>query len=193
MIYDQDAIAIDQSLESRVGKFTRSQIRVNCRNTPRIAQALTIYTGLKPYKRVRRPDNNVDCQLLYYNNETEQQKMLVRCLEEYRDNRINYEDIIILSPKGDKSAASNMKTSPWNQRLVPFHNASKGHIAYETIHSFKGMERPAIIITDINETSKDEAESLLYVGMTRATDRVTILVSEKAKAQLLNRLVKASE
>jgi hypothetical protein len=47
------------------------------------------------------------------------------------------------------------------------------------------MERPAVIITDIEDIDPDYAQSLLYIGLTRGTSRVTALASLKVKEQLL--------
>ena len=48
-------------------------------------------------------------------------------------------------------------------------------IAVESVWRFKGLERPAVIVTDLTESTKD---SLLYVAMTRAQS-VLILVGDK--------------
>ena len=77
---------------------------------------------------------------------------------------------------------------PWLQRLVPLDKVSAGHIPYCTIHAFKGLERHAVIITDISDIEEaEEARSLLYIGMTRGTDFVTVLASEEVRDQLRQR------
>ncbi|AJR30263.1 hypothetical protein G155_00233 [Mycobacterium sp. VKM Ac-1817D] len=48
---------------------------------------------------------------------------------------------------------------------------------YSTVHAFKGLESPAVVITDLDQTTANENfDSLLYVGLTRATDRLIALI-----------------
>ena len=48
---------------------------------------------------------------------------------------------------------------------------------YGTIHAFKGLDAPAVILTDIDDVSGAAAEALLYVGLTRATTGSSFLAS----------------
>ena len=43
-----------------------------------------------------------------------------------------------------------------------------------SIHEFKGLEAPAVILTDV-DLSKEYHRDLLYVGASRATDRLVVL------------------
>ena len=47
-------------------------------------------------------------------------------------------------------------------------------IRWGTIHEFKGLEAPAVILTDV-DLSKGYHRDLLYVGASRATDRLVVL------------------
>jgi superfamily I DNA/RNA helicase len=44
------------------------------------------------------------------------------------------------------------------------------------VHRYKGLESPVVIVTDVDGVSPDW-EDLLYVGMTRATERLIVLTS----------------
>jgi superfamily I DNA/RNA helicase len=53
------------------------------------------------------------------------------------------------------------------------------------VQAFKGLEAPAIIVTDLARQSVPNFESVLYVGLTRATDRLVALIdSETLKTAL---------
>ncbi len=56
-----------------------------------------------------------------------------------------------------------------------------GHICYSTIHSFKGLESPVVIVRDINRISGEQYEALLYVGMSRARVRLILLMHESCR------------
>ena len=49
-------------------------------------------------------------------------------------------------------------------------------VRWDTIHAFKGLEAPVVIVTDVDGTGP-RWEDLLYVGMTRATDWLLVLTS----------------
>ena len=55
--------------------------------------------------------------------------------------------------------------------------ARPGQVQYSTIHAFKGLEAPAVVVTDLDKTmTTDDFASLLYVGLTRATDRLVAFI-----------------
>jgi superfamily I DNA/RNA helicase len=65
-----------------------------------------------------------------------------------------------------------------------------GQIPYCTIHAFKGLEAPAIVLTDIEAVEGPAMENLFYVAVTRATDRLIVLASVHSRgaiAQALDR------
>ena len=41
-------------------------------------------------------------------------------------------------------------------------------VKFSTIHSFKGLESPVIIVVDIEEVSGTRPQSLLYVSMSQS-------------------------
>jgi superfamily I DNA/RNA helicase len=50
-------------------------------------------------------------------------------------------------------------------------------VRYATVHAFKGLEAPAVIVTDLDQAATTHTfDSLLYVGLTRATDRLVALI-----------------
>ena len=53
-------------------------------------------------------------------------------------------------------------------------------IRWGTIHEFKGLEVPAVILTDI-DLSKEHHRDLLYVGASRATDRLVVLTAGRQR------------
>lgn len=190
MIFGSGSMSLEEFIESRARHAPIFSLRINCRNTPRIATAVNMLAGLAPpYRRVRRPDNDIDLQALFYSNDMEQENQLAKLLESYYGEGIKGDSIVVLSSKSDpQSAPGGMRISPWKGLLKPIESATSGLIPYCTIHRFKGLERPVVILTDIDDVNADQAESLFYVGLTRATERVAMLASEKVKNQLVQKL-----
>jgi len=72
------------------------------------------------YKRVRRPDDDVEPEVRWYRDGGEQQKLLTAVLTELRDAGFAGPRVAILSPSGDENcAAAKLTEQPWRDRLDP--------------------------------------------------------------------------
>ncbi|HIB65127.1 MAG TPA: hypothetical protein EYO33_08465 [Phycisphaerales bacterium] len=156
----------------------------NCRNTPRIGAYATLLGGLRPdYRRYRRPDDLVEPEVQVYHSEEEQEDALGRCLEKLREAGYKPVDIVILSFKRHGIAAIASRAYPWP--LAPLENADNAQVGYITIHSFKGLEAPCIILTDVTFEDSQECASLFYIGVTRALHELHILLDVRSKEAVL--------
>ena len=57
----------------------------------------------------------------------------------------------------------------------------RGQLLFSTIHRFKGLESPVVILTDFDQIDYTSYKNLLYVGMTRARSALYVVLSDKAK------------
>jgi hypothetical protein len=162
-------------LLSRAASMTKFKLTQNCRNLPRIGYQVNLLSHLQPgYQRFRRQDDGIDPVFRRYEAAQDQSNLLVTAIHELKAEGYALSEIVILSPMRDTSTAATT-TDPWlRQILKPFTGADTrpGQIRYSTIHAFKGLEAPAIVVTDLDENSVDNFDSLLYIGLTRATDRL---------------------
>lgn len=72
----------------------------------------------------------------------------------------------------------------WRHRIAE--GASKpGHAQARTISSYKGLEAPVVVVTGIADVTSAEAQSLLYVALSRATERLIVLCDSRVKPALL--------
>jgi superfamily I DNA/RNA helicase len=63
-------------------------------------------------------------------------------------------------------------------------------VLIDSVHRFKGRAAPCVILTEIDfETLDDKAIRRLFVGATRATMKLMLVVSEEAAGVLRERLV----
>ena len=66
---------------------------------------------------------------------------------------------------------------------------SEGELFIDSVHRFKGQSAPCIVFTEIDFAELDEAAlRKLFVGMTRATMKLVMVISERAAAQTLDSL-----
>jgi hypothetical protein len=71
-IYDAASLSLEKFIHSRELKIPVYSLRVNCRNTPRVASLAHLLGGLDPgYSRVLRPDDRSDPELIYCSDENE--------------------------------------------------------------------------------------------------------------------------
>jgi hypothetical protein len=221
-IYDAAALTVEEFLDppaearaagARPIAAARCALRINCRNTPRVA-ALAVAAGrVTPgYKRVRRPDDQVEPEVWWYEDGEQQLTLLRAVLTQLREDGFHAPSIAVLSPHGNENcAAARLTEQPWRDRLTPLVkepgdeeeeeevgdwlaacipsdldavNLRSGNIRYSSIYRFKGLEAPAVVITDIDSLEAPVERSLLYVGCTRALERLVILADEKVRGQL---------
>jgi hypothetical protein len=66
---------------------------------------------------------------------------------------------------------------------------SAGEVLMETVYRFKGQAAPCVIFTEIDFEEYDEtAMRKLFVGATRASMKLTLVMSERAAGILMNRV-----
>lgn len=192
MLYGQDRCQTEEHLRTRFGSFTKCLLRVNCRNSPRVATLSHLLGKLNPnYSRILRPDDLIEPSINYYTNPSQQRNEIINTLERMYNESFSGDDIVILSPKaGSRCSAAGISEKPWSNRIASFEYAKAGQIKYTTIYSFKGLESPVVVVTDIEHLEGDLFSSLFYVATTRALEKLFIFVHETAKTDIIAALVR---
>lgn len=193
-IYNAASLSMADFRRQRCGDLVVHALRTNCRNTPRVAALVRLLCDLQPdYRRIRRPDSQVEPRMLYYRDSTDQQRLLTETLESLHSERFGWNDIVVLSPKRDDRSIAASLGPPWSQRLCPYRSRRKGCIGYCTIQAFKGLEAPAVVVTDIDVVNSDHMRALFYIALSRAVHRLTVLISNDAKGEVLRQLLRVSD
>ena len=189
-IYSSANVPLKQFQKIHAPQVPVYLLRTNCRNTPRIAELVHLLGGLQPrYTRILRPDNRIEPELKYYINKEQQQRLLVDVLQKLYSDGYSGHEIVILSPKaGSTSIVGTVSDVPWKDRLKPIEFVGSGQIGYSSIHAFKGMEAPIIIVTDIDKIDDDTSVALFYTAVTRALHKLLIFMHENVKRDILDLL-----
>jgi superfamily I DNA/RNA helicase len=158
----------------RLPNVTYLSLKSNVRSTPEVGRFVAQLVGDETlYAQHRRTDDDiVSVEIHEYSTPAEQDTLLAAAVELILSEPFKVRDIVILSPIRE-SAAAKATDQKLRDRLGANIEAPHG-IRWGTIHGFKGMEAPAVILTDIDEANANLAD-LLYVGASRATDRLIVL------------------
>ncbi|ADI84190.1 ATP-binding domain-containing protein [Geobacter sulfurreducens] len=162
-------------------------LRINCRNTLNISVGIEVACLLDPrYSKVLHAESGSDIDIEFYSTAEEQQHKLLKQLSSLR-NTFSNNEIVILSPKENTvSCAEQLSAADTHAYLSPFHtDIPKTVTGYATIQAFKGLEAPAVILTDIEELEGYYAQALLYIGMSRARIHLVLIMHEKCRKKYL--------
>ncbi len=175
----------------RFPNLVQLQLRSNVRTTPEVARFVAELIGEPTlYSEHRRSDDDqVSVERHTFSTMAEQQALLADAVERILSEPFTVRELVILSPYArersaagqalaDRAAGSGATDARLTSRLGLAVSGSAiddaTRIRWGTIHEFKGLEAPAVILTDV-DLSKDYHRDLLYVGASRATDRLVVL------------------
>lgn len=114
------------------------------------------------------------------------------------DKGFQLSQIAVLSWRGlDRSQLLKLdQLGPWHvtrysgqfdDQQRPIH--TQGDLRIETLRRFKGQSAPAIVLTEIDEESwTDLHRRMLFVGMTRASMHLELVLSDRVEQQLMQQL-----
>lgn len=179
------AASMLEALRDRAPNHTNFTLRINCRNAGPIAETLTLACNVRPgYSRFLHEMEGASVHPRFWRNREIQEELLESAIVEFR-RIFRIDEIVILSLNADEKSCAGHLTATEQGRFVPLREAGKSgknSIRYASIHAFKGLEAPAIILTDI-ERLDEQARALLYVGMSRARIRLLLLMHENCRKE----------
>ena len=166
-----------------ITSFSRSRLKINCRNTINITKEIENVTNTK-YKILTNQIDGIPVNHFTYNNDDEQIEKVENLLSSLRSEKVKTSDIIILSAKKyEESIVNKLKTKI--DIYNPSVNSDK-NISFSTIHSFKGLEKKIVIITDVENYKETK---LLYIGFSRARTALYVFETKKAAEERADILV----
>lgn len=149
-------------------------LRENCRNTQKINEVVkTFYAGQYALKALGPPGREVS--ILTYQDERGLLEQLRRVLHRLIvEEEVDIEDVVILSPYGDSKSclAPNLKLGRFE--LTKDWAVEHNQIYYSTIHSFKGLESPIVILIEV-DALRHNVNELMYVACSRARHHLIII------------------
>ena len=116
--------------------------------------------------------------------------------------RVPASDVVVLTPRSARSSwLMNADGSPvevWPYRLMPEYGpegsvlprpTKGGEVRVATIHRYKGLESPVVVLAEVDgRIGEEDLASLLYVGATRARSHLVVVASEALSPLVASKL-----
>lgn len=149
--------------KEKVGNPASFRLTINCRNTFQICKEIENVADVK-YKSIINQITGQPVDHIEYSSQDEGADLLDNKLDELlKNNKIEYSDIIILSPKKKEYSIAAKSKYKIIDYVVGGNN--KQCVDFSTIQAFKGLEKAVVLLVDIESYNVDK---LLYVGLSRA-------------------------
>jgi len=88
---------------------------------------------------------------------------------------VDASNVVILTPKS-RSRSELWKLAPFgNFDLIGEPPGGGAEVYCTTVHSFKGLERPVVILAELDKEAAGNPQALLYVGATRACSHLIVM------------------
>jgi len=97
-------------------------------------------------------------------------------------------DIVVLTPRGREHSHLWRLGPVGNFQLTDQWSAGSGEIYCSTVHSFKGLESPVVILAEIEPYGTQDLELILYVGCSRACNHLIVLASARLPEDVKQKL-----
>lgn len=182
---NQNLYRATQSISLELAPFPLTR---NCRNTQHIHKTVMQFYKSDQMPLAQGPLGR-PVELHTYADARELKRTLSRVLHRLvAEESLPTEDIVILTPKGRERSALWHLGPVGNFQLTERWTTGGGEVFCSTIHSFKGLESPVVILTEIEPYAARDSDLLLYVGCSRACNHLIVIASTRLPKSLLQKI-----
>lgn len=179
-IYQQDP-------EKALGLITKypyafvPPLRINCRNGKSIILYNTHLTGVK--RPMMFNDSLEEFPVgLHFPASAKLVDEMKNILENLAKENL-LQETVILSPY-------KINHTPYGRDKDFMVWMEKSKVRFETIHSFKGLESNIVVLVGFNELGSDVSQRLLYVGISRAKQRLIFILDKSVQTEFQQLIAK---
>lgn len=181
---NSDTHITESEAKEKIGNPASFRLTINCRNTFQICQEIENVANVKYKNIINQIEGMPVDHIEYINSDDATIKINAKLDELIKTNKIKYSDIIILSPKKREDSIISKIKYKISDFCIDGH--SNQAIEFSTIQSFKGLEKPIVLLIDINSYNIDK---LLYVGLSRAKVGLYVFETPVAHAERVKLIV----
>ena len=188
-IYSRDQISFENWVTIRSD--------ANYRSPKSILYAINQILHLNPSITAASPIEGGEVELLEYTNESDLVTKTIQAIDRAVEIGFNKKLISLLTFRGrDKSLFTPFTQIGAHTLRAPIKDAfddagnqqfTDGEITTDSVHRFKGQSCPCVILTEIDfEELSENVKSRIFVGATRATIKLILVISSSSLNKLLN-------
>ncbi|WP_237478297.1 nuclease-related domain-containing DEAD/DEAH box helicase [Lichenibacterium dinghuense] len=189
-LYTGSSDASLELLRASLGDVAVFNLRLNCRNTRRIAMQTGILSGFGEQRLSDRQPEGEQVSLQFHADRASGLAKLEAVVRQLRESGIKAADVVILGARRRENSLLSCVSNVGGWPVRDIHAPGQG-VAYATAHAFKGLERKVVIVIDADARNEDESDAILYVAMSRARLRLFILAPETSRPIMEKRLTDA--
>ncbi len=154
----------------------------NVRNTQAINEFVSVF-----YEGPRKPRSKGPAgepvQVLGYEGDEGLAKLLEKVLINLvEEEHLPLADIAVLTPSGRDKSRLRRRERIGRFRLSE--TVGPDTVLATSIHAFKGLERPVVILAELGDKRREELKQYLYVGASRAKNELIVLAYEPVAREL---------
>ena len=163
--------------EDRVGP-----IALNLRNTKEIGEFVSVFYRGDQQPVARGPEGD-PVQILGYDDDEGLARLLAVVLANLvEEEHVPLEDIVVLTPSGTEKSRLRSRGRVDGYRLSE--SVEPGTVLATSVHAFKGLERPVVILAELGDKHLEDLRQYLYVGASRARNHLVVLATEPVAREL---------
>lgn len=186
-LYGKSADALEKLRSAFAGAPTFG-LSINCRNTRRIATQTDLMCGFTGTKVSDKQVDGDSVEVFFEASAGAATARAAHIVTVLRTAGYPAQDVVLLGPRRRENSSIKDSNAIGGWRLKDTSSVGSGDLAYSTIHAFKGLERPVVIVIDAGASGPDETDSLLYVAMSRARVRLFVICPEEARGRINQRI-----
>ena len=154
----------------------------NLRNTKTISGFVSVFYNGRVRPAAKGPEGR-PVEILGYEDDDELARLLAIVLRNLVEGEeVPLEDIVVLTPAGKEKSRLRARGRIDGFRLSD--DVEPGTVLTSSVHAFKGLERPVVILAEIGSKHVEDVARYLYVGGSRARDHLIVLAAEPVAREL---------
>jgi hypothetical protein len=186
-LYGKSADALEKLRSAFAGAPTFG-LSINCRNTRRIATQTDLMCGFTGTKVSDKQVDGDSVEVFFEASAGAAVARAAHIVTVLRTAGYPAQDVVLLGPRRRENSSIKDSNVIGGWSLKDTSSAGSGDLSYSTIHAFKGLERPVVIVIDAGASGSDETDSLLYVAMSRARVRLFLICPEEVRGRINQRM-----
>jgi UvrD-like helicase family protein/nuclease-like protein/AAA domain-containing protein len=154
----------------------------NLRNTREIAEFVSVFYDGDERPLSQGPEGR-PVEVLGYDDDAGLFRLTATVLTNLvEEEQVPLEDIAVLTPSGKDKSRLRAHDQIGGYRLSE--TVEPGTLLATSVHAFKGLERPVVILAELGDKHEEELRRYLYVGASRARNHLIVLATEPVAREL---------